>query len=516
MNAEERRQLFAQAAPADQTEIARELCRKDFASFFKMAFKIINPGTPLMWNWHLDYFCYLAGRTLPIDEKGLNPAPHLPRIHRLIINLPPRCGKSELFTVALSAFIMGHYPYERIVSASVADHLSEQFSRKTADVVTSDFFKELFPGFELAKETASLLIIKNHLGERLTTSAKGAVIGKGGNYIFLDDMQTVTQGQQESELDIEKINTVVTSSILGRVNDALRSVFICIMQRVGPGDLTDHLLQQNKYLTGDNRWMHVVIPEICQETTTFEFFGREYTWTQGEALDAYRRPLEWLKNVKIPSMSAWDWATQHLQNPVPLVGGVIPMAKFRRFDWKEVVEEKRKGEPLLRFQSWDTGNKTSSDSCPSVCGTWDVYADGIHLINVDRGKWQFPELCKQATNNFLRWKPAAVVIEDKASGQQLLQTLRNEEMRKKLGLPTMPTYSFNPQIYGDKFVRMIGRTDVIEQGEVWLPITAPWLSDYEQELLFFPKGFKDQVDMTSQALIYWKAISAVRYWIMLL
>lgn len=84
-----------------------------------------------------------------------------------------------------------------------------------------------------------------------------------------------------------------------------------------------------------------------------------------------------------------------------------------------------------------------------------------------------------------------MLIEDRASGVQLIQELRSAGRARVQGV--------TPK--GDKAMRMQAQTAAIEAGNVLLPAQAPWLDDYLHELTVFPYGkYDDQVDSTSQAL----------------
>jgi hypothetical protein len=88
-----------------------------------------------------------------------------------------------------------------------------------------------------------------------------------------------------------------------------------------------------------------------------------------------------------------------------------------------------------------------------------------------------------------------VLIEDKASGTQLIQELIHE------GLYAVTRY--RPQT--DKVMRMHAQTAMIENGFVHLPEAARWLAQYLHELTVFPHGkHDDQVDSTAQMLDWYK------------
>lgn len=129
----------------------------------------------------------------------------------------------------------------------------------------------------------------------------------------------------------------------------------------------------------------------------------------------------------------------------------------------------------------------------SVCTTWGMQGKDIHLLNVFRKRLDYPDLKRAVQEQARLWSPNTILIEDRASGTQLLQELVRE------GLPQVA--GVKPE--GDKVMRMHAQTAVIENGFVHFPKDAFWLADYVQELTSFPQSkFDDQVDSTAQALAW--------------
>ncbi|WP_347258005.1 phage terminase large subunit [Methylocaldum sp.] len=150
-------------------------------------------------------------------------------------------------------------------------------------------------------------------------------------------------------------------------------------------------------------------------------------------------------------------------------------------------------------QSWDTGNKPKEMNCPSVCTTWMETLSARYLLDVFRGWLKYPDLKRTTISLADKWSPAAVLIEDKGSGQSLIQ-----ELQDTTSLPVIPI-----EPHGDKIARMNAETTQIEAGNVFLPDHAPWLPEYETEITSFPNGtYSDQVDSTSQALKWMREQSA--------
>lgn len=104
---------------------------------------------------------------------------------------------------------------------------------------------------------------------------------------------------------------------------------------------------------------------------------------------------------------------------------------------------------------------------------------------------EYPFLKRLMISHAARFTPEAILIEDKASGQSMLQDLRSET--------TLPLIAVMPK--GDKMTRLARVSAMIEAGLVALPYRASWLSDFEHELMAFPHGaHDDQVDAFSQYL----------------
>jgi len=146
-------------------------------------------------------------------------------------------------------------------------------------------------------------------------------------------------------------------------------------------------------------------------------------------------------------------------------------------------------------QSWDTANKASELSDFSVCTSWGIKGKELFLIDVFRKRLEYPELKRAVREQYERFRPSVVLIEDKASGTQLIQELTRE------GLYAVTRYK--PQ--SDKIMRMHAQTAMIENGFVRVPERAPWLAQYLNEMTVFPNGrHDDQVDSTAQMLDWFK------------
>ena len=190
------------------------------------------------------------------------------------------------------------------------------------------------------------------------------------------------------------------------------------------------------------------------------------------------------------TVGEYNFAGQYQQAPAPLGGGLVKAAWFRQHAPDALPE---KFERIV--QSWDTASKASELSDFSVCTSWGILGKELYLIDVLRQRMEYPELKRAVRGQYERFRPDVVLIEDKASGTQLIQELIAE------GLYAVTRYQ--PQ--SDKVMRMHAQTAMIENGFVHLPDAAPWLAAYLHELTTFPNGrHDDQVDSTSQLLDWFK------------
>lgn len=185
-----------------------------------------------------------------------------------------------------------------------------------------------------------------------------------------------------------------------------------------------------------------------------------------------------------------NFAGQYQQAPAPLGGGMV------KTEWFKTYTEVQQPAPFeMVFQSWDTANKPTELSDYSVCTTWGIKEKRVYLLHVYRKRVGYPELKRAVLEQAEAFNPQTILIEDKASGTQLIQELVNHGMHAiKKYEPTM-----------DKTMRMHSVTGMIENGFVHLPDKSAWLGEYLHELTTFPKGkYDDQADSTSQALEWFK------------
>jgi predicted phage terminase large subunit-like protein len=262
------------------------------------------------------------------------------------------------------------------------------------------------------------------------------------------------------------------------------------MQRLHEDDLVGHVLAQEP-------WEVLSFPAIAEADEIHRIetiWGpRRFRRRQGEALHSDREPLDTLDRIRC-TVGEYNFAGQYQQSPAPLGGGLVKAACFKRY------RESDRPERFERIvQSWDTANKATELSDFSVCTTWGVKGKHVYLIGCLRSRLEYPALKRAVREQQSQFNANEVLIEDKASGTQLIQELVDE------GCHAVTRYE--PTC--DKIMRMHAQTALIENGFVHIPETAPWLAEYVHEMTVFPNGkHDDQVDSTAQFLEWFKRPSS--------
>ena len=407
---------------------------------------------------------------------------------RLIINVPPRSLKSHCASVAFPAWLLGHDSSAQIIVASYAQELANKLSSDCRTLSASSFYQELFSTRLSPQRQALQEFTTTKNGFRMATSVGGVLTGRGADFIIVDDPLKPDEALSDSQR--KAVNDWFDHSLYSRLNNKKDGCIILIMQRLHEDDLIGHVM-------GVEPWKVIRFPAIAEEDETHmirtPYGTQQFERRAAEALHPAREPLEILNHLR-EALGEYNFAAQYQQSPAPLGGGLVKAEWFKTYTAADVPE---KFEMIL--QSWDTANKPTELSNYSVCTSWGVKEKHLYLLQVIRKRLGYPELKRAVREQAEVFGPQTILIEDRASGTQLIQELVGEGMHA--------IKSYEPAM--DKIMRMHSVTSTIENGFVHLPDKACWLAEYIHELIIFPKAKNDdQADSTSQALDWFKNNSA--------
>lgn len=394
---------------------------------------------------------------------------------RLIINVPPRSGKTELAVKNWIAWCMGIVPDCEFIHASYSKRLATTNTWETRAIMQHESYAEIFGAPMFRQDSNAKDEFRTAQGGVVyATGAEGTITGYGagkmrprfGGAVIIDDPHKAGEGNSDTMRQnvIDWFSTTMESRLNTR-----DTPIIVIMQRLHEMDLSGWLL------AGGNgeKWEHVCIPAIDGDDLSF--------WPDQFPIDDLRR---------MERSNAYVFAGQYMQRPAPVGGGVFKDDWWGFYDVTPALD--------WRVIYADTAQKTKQENDYSVFQCWGKSRRGqAVLIDQMRGKWEAPELQNMARAFWQKHKAIderaplrAMKVEDKVSGTGLIQTLKRE------GVPILPI-----QRNRDKLTRAYDAAPFVESGNVLLPRQAPWLADFLSEAATFPKGaHDDQIDPMMDAV----------------
>jgi predicted phage terminase large subunit-like protein len=448
-----------------------EILQKDLYAFVQRFFLELNSDRPFCPNWHLEVLC----NKLQAVAEG--------KCRRLIINIPPRHLKSHTASIAFPAWVLGRYPTKQILCVSYAQEFSEKLARECRKVMQSDTYLRTFKTRISEDRQAVADFETTQGGNRFATSVNGVMTGRGADIIIVDD--PLKADDAGSELRRKSVNEWFDNTLRSRLNNQETGAIIIVMQRLHMDDLVGHVL-------GSEEWDVVRFPAIAPEDQEYRLFTpygkRIIQRRKDDILQPELVSADTLAALR-SGMTAAVFAAQYQQDPQPAEGNLVKRA------WLKTYKESERPDKFDKIvQSWDTANSASETANFSVCTTWGMRGKHFYLLDVVRRQMEFPELKRTVRDLADSWKADIVLVEDKASGTQIIQEMRADQFLKVQPAPKQD---------GDKYVRAYVQTTRIESGCMFLPEDAPWLYTYILELTSFPNSkYADQVDSTVNFLAW--------------
>jgi predicted phage terminase large subunit-like protein len=390
---------------------------------------------------------------------------------RVMILMPPRHGKSLITSTLFPAWYLGRHPDKSIIASSYGQELASDLGRRVRGFVSDPLHRAIFPDCAISDDSDS--VHRFHLtqgGAYFAVGAGGALTGRGADLLLIDDP---IKGREDADSAAVRrsLQSWYESTAYTRLQPG--GAVIIIATRWHESDLVGWLLKEH---AGEG-WKVISMPALAE---TNESWRKE-----GDPLWPEKFPLDTLIRIK-GAIGSSAWASLYQQRPAPEEGNI-----FHRDWWRRYSEAPAQHQRLIF--SLDCAYKTGKANDYSVILVMAETKTGYYILHISRGRWEFPELKRQAIALADIWKPNSVVIEDAASGQSLVQSLKAETR-----LPILPV-----KASGDKQSRAHAISPLVESGKVSLPESASWLTDFLDEATAFPaSAHDDQVDALSQALNY--------------
>jgi len=396
------------------------------------------------------------------------------KIKRLIINIPPRYGKTELAVKCFIAWCLAKNPASKFIHLSYSDSLALDNSSQTKEYIESDAFQSLWQ-MKLKKDAQSKSKWFNDDGGGVyATASGGAITGFGAGVtdsnefsgaIIIDD--PLKPDDAFSEVKRNAVNERYNNTIRSRVNDRDTPIIV-IMQRLHEDDMSGFLLNGG---SGED-WTHLCLPALNE---------------LNEPLWSDKHSFEELEQIR--QANRYTFAGQYMQTPSPDEGG-----EWRR-NWFTIIK-KQEVPQGIRWELFIDGAYTKdTKNDPTGLQIQGKFNNDIYIYSSIDKYLEMPELLKFVTEHVQQSGLiiSNVLIEPKASGKSLKQLLQKET---RLNVT---------ELSGDflkmsKIERARAVSPYIEGGRIFL-VDGSWNDNYLQQVSIFPNGKHDEhVDLTAYGI----------------
>jgi predicted phage terminase large subunit-like protein len=394
---------------------------------------------------------------------------------RVIVNIAPRHGKSEMISYLAPAWFLGKYPHKKVIMASHTADLAVNFGRRVRNLVGSEVYKDVFPQVELQADSKSASRWgTNFNGEYFAIGVGGALAGRGADLFIIDDPHSEQEAKQLRAEVFEPAWEWFQSGPVQRLMPG--GAIIVVMTRWSKMDLTGKIIDHMVRNDDADQWEVVEFPAILDN---------------GNPLWPEFWPIEEML-AKKASMDVRYWQAQYMQQPTSEEGALI------KREWWQIWEKDDPPQCEFIIMSLDAAQETSNRSDYNALTTWGVFFNeeannfNIILLNSIKKRLEFPELKSMVLEEYKEWQPDSFIVEKKSNGAALYQEMR------RMGVPIS---EFTPSKGQDKISRVNAVSDLFATGIVWAP-DRRWAYEVIEECNDFPSGSHDDlVDSTTLALL---------------
>lgn len=391
---------------------------------------------------------------------------------RLIINIPPRYGKTELAVKNFIGYGLAINPQSKFIHLSYSDSLALDNSSQSKEYIQSEAYQKLW-AMTLKKDAQSKSKWFNEFGGGCyATAAGGAITGFGAGTpnednlfsgaIIIDD--PLKPDDSFSEVKRGAVNDRYNNTIRSRVNDR-NTPIIVIMQRLHEEDLSGFLLDGG---SGED-WDHLCLPALDENNTPL--------WED-------KHTFEELEQIR--QANKYTFSGQYMQTPSPDEG-----MEWKR-EWFDIINI---NDVPLNSLKWElfidgayTKNTANDPTGYQVGARWGN--DYVILSSIDK-YLEMPELLKDIPR-FIESLPVSIgiiLIEPKASGKSLKQLIQSGTRYNVAEIKT-------DFVNNSKIDNVRTCANYIEGGRVKL-IKGGWNESYLHQVSVFPNGKHDEhIDLT--------------------
>jgi predicted phage terminase large subunit-like protein len=463
---------------------------------------------------HVDPAPFSSGMPLEAVAEHLE-AVARGQIRNLIINIPPRCCKSSLTSVAFPAWVWAQPeqtstsgPGTQFLTGSYAFNLATRDAVKSRRLISSPWYQARWgKRFNLTSDQNTKIRYENDKGGyRLITSVEAQVTGEGGNIIIIDDPNAAQEAF--SEANIQKTIDWWDNAMSTRLNDPKTGAYVVIQQRLSEEDLTGHILSKDS-----GNWTHLCLPMRFESDRSFVtgIGWEDPRVEEGELLWPERFGEPEVADLESKLGGPWAVAGQLQQRPEPKGGGIIKREWWKLWDLPHY--------PPMDFivASLDGAFTTKSENDPSAMVVFGIYSADVvaqnlkssmvgsernyaaqapraMLMNAWTERLELHELVLKVADTCKKMKVDKLLIENKANGINVAQ-----ELRRLFAHENFMVQLIDPKGI-DKLARLYSVQHLFAEGMISAP-DRTWAEKVITQVGTFPKGKHDDlVDCVSQTL----------------
>lgn len=400
---------------------------------------------------------------------------------RLIIQLPPRIGKSEIVSRKFPAYALGKHPEWEIVCATYNQDLANDFGRDVRVVFRDPLYAELFPDAKIREDSNAIDDMKLEArGSYKAVGIGGALTGRGAHILVIDDP---VKNREDADSELIREHTWKWYQTVGRTRLAPGGGIILCQTRWHEEDLAGKILLQEKVNPAGDRWHVYSYPAIATED--------EPNRKAGEALHPERWPLHEYEKLRA-TLDPREWSALYQQNPTPPEG-----IAFKR-DWFR-YEVPPKNLNWYLTTDFAIGEKETNDYTviwPFAVDDQDTIFFGVPI----RARLGSMEITEKICDTLYANPTLQMAIEN----VHISKTL-GPYLRKRMQERNLYTEAWGYTASRDKLARSASLRGRLQQGKVrFHPLTKNLI---EEEFIPFPAGrHDDAVDAASVGMLMLDAI----------
>jgi len=411
---------------------------------------------------------------------------------RLILQVPPRHGKSLLASQLLPAAYLLAHPDRYVGITSYSAELAEGFSRKARE-----YFKE--SGGLINQNSQAVNAWGTEGGGGLwAAGVGGAVTGRSGHLLIIDD-PVKNREDAESARMMDKLNDWYTSTLYTRLEPQVGAIVV-IQTRWSENDMIGQLLENEMNVSekGRENWTIVDLPALYEEEDDRPKLPEHCEvvpdWREeiGEALCPQRYGQDDLERIR-EAVGSRDFASLYQQRPAPEGGNMFAPEWWQYYSWDTPMPDFQR--VMLSVDATFTATSKSDYVVGAVIGQ---AGSQFYVLDLVREKLDVVGTMAMIARMYKRHQLNGCLIELAASGYAVHQMMA----KKVPGL-----IGVRPE--KSKEARAAGIVPSVEAGNVYLPASAPWLDAFLNEFALFPASKNDDmVDAITMGLNYMMQRSA--------